>query len=814
MCNVKLHTIILACLIYTAAIPAQQVPATHGNIAGRITGTSNHPLESATLLLLNGADSSYVTGTASNQQGEFEIKAVKRGSYLLEASLLGYKNQSVPVVVQNGKITELPVLVLKEDVHMLGTVTVVGKQKAVELEAGRTVINLSSSVMGSQGNTLDALKNLPGVFVKEDGTVMLNGQVGATILINGKQAFLSGENLVSLLRSMPAASVDKIELITNPSSQFDAAGKSGLINIQTRAIKMQGITLNLNAGYEQGKYGRGYTGGRFTFQNRKLTLFADYNHYQGDKNIELDILRERAGDRGNVMQYTLRKYEDKADYFRVGFAYDITDKISAGAYTSGNLYRQTLPGSTQSQFSMTGQPVDSSLYTTNTNVTRQNSFTGGVNLGYKDNAKREADLSFDYLLFDHGEDLIMYNKMLGSSLQPIGQDTLKGDLNGDITMFSLQTNFVFPFSEKSSLRTGGKLTKVTLDNEALYTNPLNSGWEIDNGLSNQYTYDEDISAAYVQLNTSMGAIGIQAGLRMENTEVSGTHSSFDPWGQDSSYQNSYTNLFPNAVLQYSFRGSGNNLSLLYSRRIIRPSYRDLSPFNYIWDEYTVSQGNPNLKAEFTDNMELVFGYKKVYRASLFFSHTSDAIATSIHALENSKILIYPENLASNTRLGVRLDGGDLMKLPWWKLHANGSFYYSWYSWDEYGMKKESRRFTPSVSLNSQFILPKGWSAELTGFYNGWMVAGQALIHPIWSVNAGIQKKVWNDKATVRLFANDIFFTNRDKMNIAVTGLKGWSNQRHDMTTIGLSVSFNFKQGEQAKKTLRDTTIDESKRINL
>jgi len=813
MCSLKINLITLL-LICSAEILAQSAPKTYSNIIGNITDSKSNPLESATVLLLSSNDSSFIKGTASNQQGRFEIKAVKQGKYLLNVTLLGYKKYLVPVVVLKEKIISLPILALEEDVHTLEAVTIVGKKQAVELETGKTIINLASAVLGSQGNTLDALKNIPGVLIKEDGSILLNGMEGANILINGKPTYLSGENLLNLLRSMPAISIGKIELITNPTAQFDAAGKSGLINIQTRSIKLQGITLNLNSGYEQAKFGRGYAGGRFTFQNSKLTIFTDYNHYQGDKNIKLDILRERDIDHGNVMQYTLRKLEEKTDYFRVGADYDITDKISAGIYTTGNLYKLTWPGSTKSEFGMYGRPADSILYTTNTNITNQHSYSGGVNLGYKDQKKREADLSLDYLIFNQGVDMIMHSKMQRAALQTMSQDTLKGDFNGDITMLSLQGNFVHPLSKKSLFRAGGKLTNVNIHNQVLYTYPVNSAWEADNELSKRYTYKEQINAAYVQIETHIGAIGLQTGIRMENTHISGTQSTYEPFNEPYSYKNSYTDLFPNLTLLYSFPDNEKSLALLYNRRIKRPTFSDLSPFNYLWDEYTVSQGNPNLKAEYTDNIELVLGYRKSYRATLFISQTSDAIVQSIRGLDNGKILIYPENMALNTRLGIRLEGGNLVRLPWWRLNAQGNFHYASYSWKEDGVDKKSRRFTPSVGINSQFTFPKGWSAEISGFYNGWMVGGQALIHPILTVNTGIQKKVWKEKATIRLFVNDIFFSNRDKMKLSVGCIKGWSNQRHDLTCIGLSVSFNFKHGDQKKKSLRETSIDESKRINL
>jgi len=780
-----------------------------GSVTGKVLDKENIPLESVTVILLNKTDSTYVTGTLTDQNGKFHFENIKQKECILEVSMMGFKKEYIATNSQ----TTLEDIILEEDSHILSEITVTGKQNMISMEAGKTTINLNASILGAQGSLLDALRTLPGVFVKEDGTIMLNGQEGATILLNGKKTYLAGDALVSLLRSTPASSVGKIELITNPTAQYDAEGKSGLINIQTQKVNLEGMSISLNGNLQYGKYGRGDIGGQFTYQKNKLSLYAAYNHHDGSQQLKNIMIRDYIDNDRKVMTDTQRKQITDYDYLNIGFDYDISDRIAIGGYTGGYIAHQTVEGNVQSHFYPLNQSPDSTLFTTNKNVNKRKNLMGEISINYKDEKKREADFSFNYHLFTHDEDLISRNRMSVSNYIT-RRDTLSGDLHGDINMYSLQANTTFPVLGKAVLKAGAKATWVDINNKAMYTDLINDNWVTNTGLSNQYDYNENINAVYVQVDAKTGAFGINAGLRLENTRIKGEYFPSDPAKSDSAYKINYTHLFPSLTLQYNFPGTENNLALMYNRRIIRPNYRDLSPFNYIWDEYAISEGNPHLKAELTDIIDLSYTHRKIYRASLFYSHTDDAISLSVYPLDDNKMLIIPENLSSNSRMGLRLDAANLTRLSWWRCSVNATLYYLWQNWYELGEKIERKQFTPTFSFNNQFSFPKGWSAEISGFYNGKMAVGQFLIDPIWSVSAGVQKKLLNDNATIRVFANDIFSTYRENMSATVRGMNGAGRQRNDMTVIGVSFSFNLKKGEQSKKAPRNSTIDESKRINL
>lgn len=812
----KIIQILLLCLL-TYPLYAQQAEI---KVSGKVTDVNNETLEGVTILLKSFIDSTYISGTITDTCGVFVLPKVKPDKYLLEFSMLGYKKQYI--TIQTKESQALPSVIMEEDAQLLSAITITGMRKLMTMKPGTTSFDMDAMVLGSQGNVLDALRSLPGVMVNEDGSVILNGQSGIQVLVNGKSTYLSGDKLVNYLRSMPVSSIKNIDLITSPSAKYDAAGKTGLIDIRTQKISIEGWTAQANSGYQQSADGKWNAGGSLTYPKNRLGLFLDYSHFQGKYKSTLDIFREYnlqheiSFPMMNIDQSSKMKDHNRGDWARIGINYDINDKFSFELSTSGTLFDKRIPGSTDTYIRKASSPVDSSLHTQSRTHTTQRANSGGFLLNYKDDKNRTADLSFDYLLHEHKQTLSMLNEMRNPEKQILSRDTLSGDMSSNIRMYSAQANWGMPLPAEFKFYSGVKSTWVDLDNSALYANLMTGQWISNNSLSNLYKYNENINAAYIQINGPIGKFSLEAGLRLEQTRISGTQYSPDINHKDSSYTDNYIHLFPSLTVQYNIPETDNSISFLYNKRIIRPNYGDLSPFNYIWDDYTRSTGNPELKAELTDNIEFAYIHKNLYRATLFFSYTKAPIMQSIGIIEDNIAVVYPENFKNNSRIGLRLDAGDLIRKRWWRMSANATLFYSLYKWKDTGKTIEKKLFTPSVSINNQFILPAGLNAEVSGFYNGRMAFGQATVNPHWSVSMAIQKKLWDDKLTVRLYANDLFQTNKQNLDLNLSGNIGSAStkQFNDYRCIGISVSINLKQGKQSKKSSRDTSIDQSKRINL
>lgn len=688
-------------------------------------------------------------------------------------------------------------------------VFVVAKLPVVEMKPGKMTYRMDATITQSQGSVYDVLTSLPGVILQSDGSVYLNGQAGANIMMDGKLTYLSGQDLVSLLKSTPVGVIDKIDLLTHPSARYDATGNAGIIDIRTKKIMRRGMNLSLNGSYEQWRYGTGFGSASLNVRTNKFNFYLSYSYFQrrnrhqfiANREIFPPSWQEEEATRIDQDSYRLRR--NRSNYYRAGVDYQASDKTTIGFSTDGNLSNDLELGDVSSLVtSPRTSGSGSTLRTLNNTDRSRNNFTAVLNLTHTFKPDGGIlDASADYLRYHSGENQLLQ-----------GQDTLRGLMDGGIHLYSGQANLVWPFSKTFTLRAGAKTSFVSIDNGADYDRLQGTLWNPDREISSDFTYDENINAAYAQLDATFSSFQVEAGLRLENTRVEGMQSG-NSSQQDSTFKNQYTNLFPTLSVQYKLR-SGNSLALTYGKRIIRPNYRDLNPFIYIFDDYTYEQGNTMLKPELTDNVELAYIHKDLFRVGLQFSYTRDAIIKSYLDQGTSRVYVTPENLSSRLSVGPRISTSQLPVTSFWDLNLSASLTYNRYRLPDNYRTDVNKRLTPSASLSNQFNLGKNWTAELSGFYNGKMAMGQAMVYPLWQVNAGIQKKIWNGKGTIQLFARDIFHSNVSKIDIQAPNLLGHIKEWQDNTVIGISVSYRLNRGLEVKESRRKNSIDESKRINL
>lgn len=387
----------------------------------------------------------------------------------------------------------------------LEEIMVTAKLPLVEISAGKTSYRMDASVTQSTGSLYDVLASLPGVVIDSNGNILLNGQSGATILMDGKPTYLSGDELMSLLKSTPATNADKIDLITQPSARHDAAGSSGLIDIRTRKIRLRGVNLALNGNGSLGRTGSGYGGASMNIRENKFNLYLNYSYYQGKDVIDLFIDRAFERDGGRMMQDSYRKRRNYSHYFRTGCDYYLNERTVWGVSLGGNFSRQRENAGMFTEIRETGVAGNTYSHAEQ----NRNNVSAGTSMVHK--LKREGgelSASFDYFHY------YRVGNQLMDSFKP---DTLKGDMKGNTDLYVGQIDAVYPLSEVWKLQAGVKTSFVTIDNTAGYMRPSVSGWLPDGALGSRFVYDENINASYLQVGYEKDRLKISAGLRLEHT---------------------------------------------------------------------------------------------------------------------------------------------------------------------------------------------------------------------------------------------------------------------------------------------------------
>lgn len=476
---------------------------TKTKMSGRIIDSDSVPIAGASVLLLNRVDSSFIAGAASGLDGFFELSCSSPGEYILSLSMIGYKRTEILKQITHEANIEIGDVVFEENAYLLSGVTVTGQRFPFKIESGKTVVSLSSALLSADGNILDVLRKLPGVIIQNDGTVILNGKSGTNVLIDDKVTWLSGENLINYLRAIPAKSVENVELISQQSSKYDAAGNSGIINIQKKRIVEEGVNISASSGMERGEYNRWSEAVSLAVRLNRLNIYADYSAYWGTDLTHVFASRTYLNANPPLLleMDATRKMQYRSQYIKTGIDYDLSEKITVGTYLSSNwLNRKKNEISISDFYSNDKILSDSTVTAPGTVDYNYTNIRGGADISYKWPGKGKWDTSFDYQLFNQGDDQMLASSS-GDRIKQSEKDTLSGKTNGDIKLYSGQTNLNCVLNNKVKITAGLKTVLVSINSDAIYKNRMEGSWIDDNSLSSRFNYRENINAAYIQLNS-------------------------------------------------------------------------------------------------------------------------------------------------------------------------------------------------------------------------------------------------------------------------------------------------------------------------
>jgi hypothetical protein len=799
----KLPFIFLLMVLLTAAASAQN---TDGGISGVVKDIQGNAVAGATIHLKSLADTLQQRTTAADGYGAFSFKNMASSRYVLTCTGVGYLRFTSPAITLDAahRTVDLPAIVLlSSGSQTLKAVTIVSKKPLIEQRIDRTIVNVDAMISAAGSNTLEVLAKAPGVYVDPNGDIQLNGKGGVLVLINDKQTYLSVPDLAAYLRSLPAALVDKIELMSNPSSKYDAAG-SAVINLLLKKNDSPGFNGNVSLSYVRGVDARSNNAFMFNYRAMQVNVFGSLS-YNKDANFTNSSGSRTFDDNIGALQSTLllnSRYTYQSDSWngRAGLDYTVSPNTTLGILLTGNTRPKTDQlNYTTRQYNAAGQPDTLSNGSTNGNYQWK---SGGVNL----NLLHKFDQNGQKLTADI--DYIRYQSD-GAQLSPTasynGNDSLTSSstylyqLPSDINIYSIKTDYTLPLAGKARIDAGLKSSLVNTDNQNDWFDQSGNTFIPDYPKTNHFIYRENVNSIYLSATREWKRWGIQAGLRAEHTLADGQQTG-NAAVPDSSFAKNYTHVFPSLYLSHKLDSAGNNTIILsYGVRVRRPNYQQLDPFLFYINPYTYTAGNPNLNPQYNHIYELKYAYKQ-YFGFAFDYFRIDGIVYNITQLTGNTFITRPENFGTNSSVNLNAYVS-VSPLKGWDINANFLLYNLTNKGNAYGVLINDNHTTGEFEVSNQFQFSRGWSAEFNYFYHGKGYGGQTTAGPISNTSAGIQKKILNGNGTIRLKADDIF---RTLVNRSVTTGLGQATaintSEWDTRLLGLSFSYRFGKAANARKS--------------
>lgn len=809
----SVYIIALVFFICTGVAHAQT-----SKITGTVKDAAAKPVEFATVSLLRAADSIIVKGTLSDDKGAYFFDNVAKGSYLIKTTSVGYVNGLGKLFTADGATqVAVPAITMAEAAKSLNAVNITAAKPLIERKTDRTVMNVENSILAAGNTAMEILERAPGVTVDKDDNISLRGKQGVTVMINDKLTYLSSAQLATLLRSTDGNTISTIEIITNPSAKYDAAGNSGIINIKLKKNKQKGTNGSLSQGVSRGKNFRDATSLNINHKNGPLNIFGTISRGDNNRYREIGINRIIANtDTPYFDQLSKMTNTSYYNNFNIGADLETSNKNTFGVVASGytNGGRDVIDNHTD--ISLKSRALQSYLNTASNVENRYKNLAFNLNDRYKiDTLGQGLAVDLDYSKFNNNS-VATYDTYYflpdgkpdpATDKKPL---LLRNQSPSSIEIYSGKADYTKPLTKTWKLEMGLKFSSVKTDNDLRAQKFEKGSFINDEERTNRFVYTEQIAAAYTNISRQFKNGSVQIGLRAENTESDGNLVS-----GDKRITRSYLNFFPSVFINRSL-GKKNDLGFSYSRRIDRPNYSNLNPFLYYLDPFTYSQGNPFLRPQYTNNFDLNYTYNKTINVGLNYSHTTDVMTELILPLNGTKKTYQTnDNLKTQNSYGITIYSPYTIT-KWWSGNVNFNGFYLGFKSNNFAggnggnVDNGQAAFT---ARSTQTLTFGKFKAEITGDYRSSLKYGIYYLFPRYSMDAGVSRAFVNKKLTVKVALNDVFNTLRNDLNSTALGNDFKIRQKSDTRVFRLNVTYNFGSTNIKARQIRSGAEAEKSRVS-
>ncbi|MGB5944010.1 MAG: outer membrane beta-barrel family protein [Leeuwenhoekiella sp.] len=789
----------ISCLfLFSLSISAQSY-----SINGVVEDEMQEPLPYATVSLTNIVDSTLVKASITGENGKFQLENIPSGNYSLTITSVGF--QPYQLSLENfSEDINLDTITLKTATEALNAVNLVAEKTIIQVLADKTVFNVENSLNATGTNGWELLRKAPGLIIDNNGSIILEGKTGVQIYIDGRPSQLAGDDLQALLQSLQSTDVGSIEIITQPSSKYDAAGTAGIINIKLKKNKNLGTNGSVTGGLTYGEYARWRSS--ITFNNRTQTgnLYGTYSNGFGNYDNFLYLYREQSGTQFDAR--TESRYNYNNNNLRLGYDFFASAKSTLGIIFNGFTNNNHNYNNSRTPIRPVGSQLnDSVLVANNKSTSDTENFNVNINYRYANTLGRELNIDADYgkykndgvafqpNIYLNGRETAILSQNITRQVTPIDIDiaTLRADYEQDFLSGKLGVGFKFSFVN----------TQNTFD----FFNQVNGDYIRDDTQSNRFQYTENINAGYFNYNLKWEKWNVQLGMRVENTISDGNLTSTQQ-NANNRVKRNYTNWFPSGGLTYQLNQK-NQFALTYSKRIARPNYASLNPFEYKIDELSFRRGNPFLQPQYTDNIKLSHTHNHRLTTSLTYTYISDFFAQITQAEGQNRNFISERNIANQEVINLGISY-PLKVNDWWNVYTSLNAYQSKFSATDPNFFAITQK-TLSVYGQNTFTLPAGIRLEVSGWYSSPSVwAGTYQTSALGSLNVAFQKKFFNEKLNARISFNDILYTSPWSGTTRFGELFIAGSGGSDSRNVALSLTYDFGRKEVKQARDRDTGLEE------
>ena len=776
------------------------------SISGKVELDNGEKIPTISVLLYPENSQTLVKAIVTDANGSYVFNNIKSGNYFVKVSYLGYQNYTTATLNVIDKNIEVPIIRLSKSAEELKEVVIKKEKPMVQVLADKTVFNVENTINATGTSGFELLRKAPGVVIDNNDNLIVEGKSGVLIYIDGKQSFLSGSDLTNYLKTIQATDIEAVEIITQPSSKYDAAGNDGIVNIKLKKNKNFGTNGTISSGFNVGRFGTSVNSISFNNRNKKNNFYGNYSNRFGRNYGFINLYREQSNTLFDSRSTSV--YENNANNLKFGYDYYANSKNTFGVVVSGNFNNSFSNGKTRTPIKqINATTIDSILIAKGDASNNNYNLYSNINYRYQDTSGTTFSSDFDYGKYNSDRNNYQPNFYYNNTESMILSESINSQNTPIlIDILSLKSDYEQRLF-KGKFGAGFKTSLVKTDNTFdvfIYEN----GEPIFNtDLSNRFEFNENINAVYMNYNRLYKKFNFQVGLRVENTNSDGKLISTQQ-NENERVKRNYTDLFPSGGITYQ-ANDNNSIALLFSSRIERPSYQSLNPFENQIDELSFQKGNPFLKPQYTTNIKVSHTYKYTLNTTLSYSYITDFFAQVTEAVGDTKNFLITRNVANQEIINLGISYPFKVK-EWWNVYMSVNAYQSKYipTNDSFtGLTQE----TFSLYGQNNFSLPKNFNLEVSGWYSSPSVwGGTYRTKSLGSLDLAVQKQFMNKRLTARLAFSDVLFTSPWNGRATFPNLVIRGDGGSDSRQVRFNLSYNFGSEQIKRAQNRNTGLEDEK----